>query len=125
MKRGSRTTRALAAGALLVALALPMTGAPAAQACTINSDSCTAEFAHLRSDIGAYVPANQAASMLSRLNKVDSSGDPYNPGDLDRNAILNGVRSNVVGLGKAGQVSAAGVQAITADIDTILPPNPI
>jgi hypothetical protein len=73
----------------------------------------------------ADVDINQAASMLSRLNKVDQPGNPYNPGDPNRNAILNGVRSNVVGLGKTGQVSAAGVQAITADIDTILPPNPI
>jgi hypothetical protein len=33
-------------------------------------------------------------------------------------------RSQVVGLSQAGQVSAEGVQAITHDIDTIVPPTP-
>jgi hypothetical protein len=122
MKLGTRTTRTLAAGALLVALALPLTTVPAAEACT--SDTCSGGFATLESDVSTYVPPTQATSILTRLNTIDTPGDPCTPTDPCGIAILRGVRSQVVGLGTAGLVSAVGVATITSDINTILPGNP-
>jgi hypothetical protein len=125
MKRGTRTTRTLAAGALLVALALPMAAVPTASACSIFVDSCAGEFAQLTADITTYVPVQYAGSMLSRVAQAQYPTDPLQPGDPYRVALLGSVRSQVVGLGVTGQVSAAGVAAITADIDNLVPPNPI
>jgi hypothetical protein len=78
---GTRATRTLAAGVLLVALALSMAAVPAAEACTLPSDTCGGEIAKLQSDVGTYVPATQATSILSRISRVATPGDPCAPTD--------------------------------------------
>jgi hypothetical protein len=62
--------------------------------------------------------------MLSRLKTIAIPGDPCIPTEPCGIAILRRVRSQVAGLGTAGQVSALGVATITSDINAILGGNP-
>jgi len=101
-----------------------MAAVPAAEGCTLPSDTCGGDIAQLQSDVVTYVPATQARSMLSRLNRIDLPDDPCIPTDPCGIAILRGVRSQVAGLGTAGQVSTLGVATISSDINTILSGTP-